>query len=146
MDIGIGGGAFVNSLFRELGPGKVYGYDVNPKGELWLRTKGLWCDPYAESCGTLTCWDVLEHIQYPELLIQSAKTLLISIPIFESKEHILASKHYKPNEHLWYFTEHGLVAWLATYGFQAVQARDDEQKIGREDIMTYVFRSTKEWT
>lgn len=38
-----------------------------------------------------------------------------------------------------YFTDHGLVAWMAGYGFRHVERSDQETRLGREDIGTYVF-------
>ena len=135
LDFGIGSGFFVRSRSN------TKGYDVNPFGVKWLREKGLWLDPYDRGADHVTCWDSLEHIQYPEGLLRKVrKTLFVSIPIFCGPEHVERSKHFKRDEHFQYFTEAGLVAWAEGLGFGLVEASGAETAMGREDILTFVFK------
>jgi hypothetical protein len=44
------------------------------------------------------------------------------------------------NEHYWYFTYDGLIEWMTAQSFSFLDAYDDEKRLGREDIYTFVFR------
>ena len=135
VDIGIGSGQFVECR----GPG-TWGYDVNPVAIRWLLERGLWWDPWFRMVPNACCWDSLEHMDRPELFVQRVMlTLLVSVPIFRDKAHALGSKHFKPGEHIWYFTREGLVRWMETWGFRLLEENRMEEELGREDIGTFVF-------
>ena len=141
LDIGIGSGAFLTAH------GNCCGYDVDPMGVTWLENTGLYVDPYDPDCdlsafGGVTFWDSLEHIEAPELLLDRITTqyVFVSIPIFRNLGHVLRSKHHKPNEHYFYFTDDGIRLFMVGQGFKFMASSNEEQVIGREDIMTYVFR------
>lgn len=135
VDVGIGGGAFVSAR-RD-----TFGYDVNPDGEQWLRRRHRWWDIYARRCESATFWDSLEHIRDMDAVVAQVRgTVFISMPIYESREHCLGSKHYKPGEHLWYFTLDGLVRWFRDRGFACRDFNEMEVACGREGIGTFVFR------
>jgi hypothetical protein len=141
LDIGIGSGTFLKQL--EV---KKAGFDINPFGVEWLNNQNLFFDPYAVSeipFDCITFWDVIEHIQEPINIFKRIKKgafLITSIPIFDSIEKVHLSKHYKPNEHLYYFTTKGFVWMMGKYGFDFIEIRSDETRIGRENILTFVFR------
>ena len=90
-------------------------------------------------------FDVLEHLRDPELVLSQIKCrwLIISVPIFESKSQALKSRHFKPREHFWYFSHKALVDLLERNGFEMIECRDDETKIGRAEIQTFVFRKKR---
>jgi hypothetical protein len=135
VDIGIGSGHFV-----EARGGETYGYDVNPYGIRWLLDRELWFDPFAKSPDVVTCWDSLEHMERPDLFVDRVRQLMfVSVPIFDGLEHVLRSKHFKPGEHLWYWTRHGFLLWMAERGFRCVEENQMERQLGREDIGTFVF-------
>lgn len=139
IDIGIGSGAFVQARAGV----ETRGYDVNPKAVAWLKERGLWGNPYTGSPRSLTCWDSLEHIPDPTKLIDRAGFyVFVSMPIFTSAEHCLASKHFRPDEHFWYFTREGLISWFKDRGFVCLKVSDLEMRLGREDILSFVFRRT----
>jgi hypothetical protein len=136
VDIGIGSGHFIES--RKV---STFGYDVNPVAIRWLLERDLWWDPYARDPDAITCWDSLEHLARPETLVRCVKNMIfISIPIFLDPDHVIRSKHYKPNEHFWYFTRDGLTEWMRRYGFSLVEENHMETNLGREDIGTFVFK------
>jgi ADP-heptose:LPS heptosyltransferase len=149
LDVGIGSGAFMRA-WEDVG-GKAYGTDVNPIAKAWLEESGQWADPYKElpaDVGCITTWDVLEHFESPgELLgrLPEGTVLCGSIPIFPDlgAEAIKASKHYRPDEHLWYATERGLTWYLADLGFVLLEINDAETQAGRESILSFAFR--KDW-
>ena len=135
VDIGIGSGQFVETR----GSG-TWGYDVNPLGIRWLLDRGLWWDPWFRATPNATTWDSLEHMDRPELLLQRVQLrLFVSIPIFRDKAHALGSKHWKPGEHVWFFTRDGLVRWMKTWGFGLLEENRMEEALGRQDIGTFVF-------
>ena len=139
-DIGIGSGEFIKQWY----PKHIYGYDINPEGVKWLKERGIYED-YFKIYRILTFWDSLEHMENPgEILeqVQEGSYIIVSIPIFEDLAKVRESKHYRPNEHFYYFTEKGLINWLKEYGFELVEKSDFEIKSGREDIYTFVFRKT----
>jgi hypothetical protein len=135
VDIGIGCGQFVQTRPA------TFGYDVNPAGIEWLRTRQRFVDPYARLVKAATFWDSLEHIRDPgALLVNVTSWAFVAIPIFRNLPHVLRSKHFRPDEHFWYFTERGFVTFMGSHGFELVERNMDETTIGREDILSYAFR------
>lgn len=141
LDIGIGSGEFISSSSL-----KVYGYDINLYGIDWLSQRGLFVNPYEsipeDVCG-FTLWDTLEHIVNPHELfakIKPGQYIFISIPVVKYIFDVKLSKHYRPNEHYYYFTIEGLIQWLKDYGFELLENNDDESKAGRDSIETFAFK------
>jgi hypothetical protein len=139
VDIGIGSGAFIERWQAE---GRTaYGYDVNPAGIKWLEERKLRIDPYRVSVPAMSLWDVLEHIpNYQPLLERVREWLFLSLPIFRDAEHVLRSKHFRPTEHCWYWTQPGLVLAMKLCGFELVTESMLETDLGREDIGTFAFQ------
>jgi len=134
LDIGIGSGSFV------LGRENTYGYDINPFATEWLIKRSLYRHPF-KGANSLTFWDSLEHIQDPRLHLSGVKEYaFISAPIYRDAEHIKVSKHFRKDEHCWYWTKDGLCTFMDAFGFELVEYNDMESQIGREDIGTFVFK------
>lgn len=136
VDIGIGAGAFVKRA-------GCCGYDVNPVARQWLRDNGRWRDPSdpATPVQALTFWDSLEHIPVPELAVANARQwVFVSMPIYKDQADCLRSPHFKPGEHLWYWTEAGLILWFRRQGFDVAEVNRDETLIGRRGILSFAFR------
>lgn len=134
VDIGIGGGKFCESA-------DAYGFDVNSDAIDWLEENGRYRNPYTTPVEAVTCWDSLEHIPDPAALLACVrKWLFVSIPIFKNADHCLQSRHYKPGEHIWYFTEEGFLLWCAEQRFELIAKTDIESRLGRDGIMTFSFR------
>jgi hypothetical protein len=149
VDIGIGSGHFIevreeraNYPLNHSGVKRItFGYDVNPHAITWLISHKLWFDPWATDPEIVTCWDSLEHLPRPhEFLARVRSMIYVSIPIFRDKEHCLTSKHFKPGEHLWYFTRTGFINYMKRLGFGLIDENQMETKLGREEIGTFVFR------
>ena len=137
VDIGVGGGRFV----REAG---CVGYDINPLAVDWLRDRGSYSDPYSADVQAVTCWDSLEHMPDPKALLRNVTDwLFASIPVASSREAWLDSPHYKPGEHIWFWSTFGFVSWCWRWGFDVVEISDIEVKLGRRDIKTFAFRRFK---
>lgn len=137
LDFGVGSGQFVRTV-----DGK--GYDVCEKAVSWLKKDGRWLSPWTDDLwGTtlVTFFDSFEHEENIDELVRkvAGRNILISIPIFRDKAHVLASKHFRRDEHYHYFTREGLIKWFLRREYQLVWEGDFESKLGREDILTFVF-------
>ena len=141
LDIGCGTGRFIAKR-----KGLSYGYDVMKKTISELKKKKRYIDPYKDIPDIITAytfWDSLEHIQVHRALFNKMFTndiIFVSMPIFDNLDNIKLSKHYRPGEHFWYFTEDGLIQYMHNYRFICLEVSDNETKAGREDIKTFVFR------
>lgn len=136
LDVGIGSGEFI-----KLRP-NTCGCDVNPVAIEWLKRNDLWSEHLDHFAG-VTMWDVLEHLQVPELYLRQINLhsyLFVSIPIFYALGAIRLSKHYRPGEHLQYYTEDGLIAWMDQHGFRVRERADFEIQAGRESILSFAFQ------
>ncbi|WP_353613948.1 methyltransferase domain-containing protein [Mangrovibacter phragmitis] len=135
VDVGIGAGQFVEARPN------TKGYDVNPAGIDWLKSRSMWADIYADRYPALTFWDSLEHIDRPDVAVEKAEQwIFVSVPIFDGAEHILRSRHYRRDEHIWYWTHEGICGWFLEQGFTLVEHNTAESELGRDGIASYAFR------
>lgn len=135
-DVGIGSGEFVEAA-------RCWGYDVNPAAIKWLNDERRYGDPYQERFESLSFWDVLEHIDDPQPILEATDHVFVSLPIHQSLESCLTSKHLKPNEHIWQFTDRGFCNFMKLFGFSLVDKGDGETRAGREAIQTYYFNRSR---
>lgn len=131
-DVGIGSGQFIKHVGAK-------GFDINPWARDWLEKNDLIGDPYVEKFSALTFWDVLEHFDNPALILSHTDKVFMSLPIHENFKACLASKHLKPNEHIWHFTDSGVKFFMKYHGFNCIEQDDGETRAGRESIMSYYF-------
>lgn len=135
LDVGIGSGEFIKKRPN------TFGYDINPKAIAWLKETMRWAE--FATFDAFTFWDVLEHVETPDdyfRRIHPGAYLFTSLPIFDDLTRIRASKHYRPDEHLYYFTEDGFVDWMAKHRFKLLERADFETSAGREAILSFAFR------
>lgn len=143
LDVGIGSGAFMLAIQKIWHDRVIKGFDVNEAAGNWLMARMQFHDPAIladNSFPLLTFWDSLEHIPAPAATLRKAFGVAMSIPIFRDKAHALSSKHFRPDEHLWYWTERGLIDWMGRQGFKCLATSTVESELGREDIMSFAFR------
>lgn len=136
LDVGIGSGEFIQSRPA------TFGYDVNQVAINWLLEKGLYRDDFSQFSG-FTFWDVIEHIRDPDqyfMNIWRGSWIFTSIPVFDDLTRIRESKHYKPGEHLYYFTIRGFIEWMSKHCFKGVGTSTFEMAAGREGIQSFAFR------
>lgn len=139
IDVGIGCGAFVTEMRARGWP--AFGYDINPAGIDWLRSRDWYANPYLAGASVLTFWDSLEHIPDVAHLLQRTTIVLCSLPIVPGDGPPAREwKHYRPDEHCWYFTHSGFLRWMQQRGFVCLEHSTIEAELGREDIGTYAFR------
>ena len=146
LDIGCGTGRFIKEYFKQNNNLEVYGYDVLDKTVEWLKKNDIYIDVYNDFLNNLyafTFWDSLEHIPNPSILLKKFNVnsyVFVSIPIFKDITKVEKSKHFRPREHLYYFTDKGIKKYFEFYGYTFKDKRDFEIKAGRENIYTYVFK------
>jgi len=90
----------------------------------------------------VTCfWDVLEHIpdfSVIEPILRISNNIAVSLPISPG-EIDLNWKHYKPGEHLHYFTHETLDVLFKRYGFNKLIDGTPECP-PREDIWSFIYK------
>lgn len=132
LDIGVGSGVFIRDLPNS------YGFDINPAAIEYLKSIDKYREPFPVDM--MTFWDSLEHIHEPAELFELVKKyVIVSTPIYEDLDHVYKSKHFRPDEHCWYFTIHGMLTFMQCYGFKCIEYNRIESDLGREDIGTFVF-------
>ena len=136
LDVGVGSGQFVKARPN------TWGYDINPVAIKMLSKAGLYADMNRRTFPAYSFFDSFEHIKSHELFLKglpSRTKLFLSIPTFTDIQHVFRSKHYRPDEHYWYFTAVGLMRYLSRFGFSCLEVDDFEIRLGREDILTFAF-------
>lgn len=143
LDIGVGSGEFIKKSSR-----RVFGYDINNFAIDWLKANNIFLDPYTYIPNEIDCitfFDSIEHIINPTKLLKriiSGTYVIISIPIFENLIELKSNKHFRPNEHFYYFSKKGFISFMRDNSFAFVLVTDEESKSGRQDICTFVFQKT----
>ena len=136
VDIGIGSGEFIKKRGAN-----TFGFDINPVAGDWLRANGLWRGDFS-GFKAFTFWDVIEHVEDPHLYFQSMQEgsyLFTCLPIVGDIEKIRGWKHYRPGEHLYYWTKLGFINWMALHRFRLLETNDLETEAGRENIVSFAF-------
>ena len=105
-----------------------------------LHKERLFLNPHVEDVDCATFWDSLEHIQDIAGLLSHVKQFaFVSIPIFRDLAHARNSKHFRPDEHCWYYTDDGFKRFMYAHGFTVIGQSTFETDLGREDIGTYTL-------
>ena len=143
LDVGIGSGQMIKmAKKRKI---MLYGYDINPVGVNWLKEHGKFYD-ISRSLKELTgiCFfDSLEHIPNPGAILKKLNYwtyVFMSIPIIKDFNKLREWKHYRPDEHYYYFTQEGLFEYMEAHNCVYIAKSDCEIKAGRDDIYTYIWR------
>ena len=136
LDYGCASGAFHRSGNNGF---ECYGFDINP-------SCGFTEMP-SEAIDILTLWDVIEHLPAPIWVIKEWKPefIFIATPNIDAAPNdIKAWKHYRPDEHLYYFNLKGLSAMLMALGYEILEHNFDEGALRDskcpEAILTVVAR------
>lgn len=136
LDTGIGSGEFIKSRPN------TFGRDVNRKAVAWLKAENKLATDSTQF-GAFTYWDVLEHIDVPNNHFRRMPDgcfLFTCLPIFDDLNRVRESRHYKPGEHLYYWTERGFIDWMAFYRFRLLDRQVFEVDAGRDSILTFAFK------
>ena len=136
VDVGIGCGSFVD--YRD--NFETWGYDINPAAVAWLHQHDLYWNPRIDPCDAVSMWDVLEHMpDFPELLANVRQWAFLAVPLFQTVDHVLQSRHFRPDEHCWYFTKDGLIEVMDELGWRLVEMTGIETMLGRDQIFSFAF-------
>lgn len=141
LDLGAGTGAFVREA-RAAGY-EAYGFEVIPEAADVLRADQLGSDGNTSSADAVTAWDSLEHMDDAGGRLNDMKKgalLFASIPVFDDLRRVRESKHYRPGEHLYYWTAAGFIKWAALRGFRHLETSPHETEAGREAIGAFAFK------
>jgi len=138
LDVGCAAGTFVRRRNVEGYP--TFGWDVKPTAACEILGANRVFSPYLGPVASISFWDVLEHIKDPSIVLESAmRYVFATIPVYTGLEHARDSKHFWPEEHYHYWTEQSFHLYMRTQGFELLEKTDQENVIGREEVMTYVF-------
>jgi hypothetical protein len=135
LDVGVGSGEFIRNRSN------TFGFDVNRHAVEWLKREGRYADNIP-AFKAFTFWDVIEHVEDPEPYFRAMPPgahVFTSLPIFADLGRIRESRHYRPGEHLYYWTEPGFVDWMAMHGFALLDRQDYETAAGRDSILSFAF-------
>jgi hypothetical protein len=136
LDVGIGSGEFIKKRLD------TFGFDINPKAVEWLKQRGQFRNNFYDFYA-FTFWDVIEHLEDPAReyfdKIADGSYLFTALPIFMDLGAIRRSKHYRPGEHLYYWTHAGFINFMAHHRFRMIEANDLETWAGRESITSFAF-------
>ncbi len=121
---------------------RLFGTDVNPKGVEWLKKNQMLLPPTLKA-NILTFWDTFEHIPNVDDIIREndPEWIFVCMPVYLNEDHVFRSKHYRPGEHCWYFTEEGFREVMLQRGYRLYEMNCSEVVWGlREDILSFAFR------
>lgn len=143
LDIGYGDGAFIRAARRA--GFEAFGYDV---------ASGASDVPTVESLSgawdIVTCFDSLEHFDNPSSVFMVRPSLFLvtipNLPTGVSDEGLKAWRHYKPDEHLHYFTRYSIRRLFHRHGYALGESAPVEDLIRKApegqrgaNTMTYIF-------
>lgn len=143
LDYGCGSGSFVKAA-RKAGY-TAYGYDINDFTADLRPPEGLRPD-------IITAWDSFEHLTDEQQIdffkiAESAKLIVLSVPDFDTPkkdESLEKWRHYRPKEHLHYYTLEALYFRFRREGFifyLSSHAEDEVRKAPwKNNILTAVFK------
>lgn len=96
---------------------------------------------------TLLIFDVLEHLIDLRNILRSIpfKQLITTIPIvpdeiFKDFSKLKTWKHYKPDEHIWYFTKLGFEEMIESCGWYIFEMTENCECPPRSDVFSYCLR------
>lgn len=139
LDVGAGSGAFVRAAASW--GFDACGFDVIPEVADQLRAGGVYVEDLS-AFDAVTLWDSIEHMEDPGRPlhdIRKGSFLFVSVPVFDDLRAIRASKHYRPGEHLFYWTAQGFINWVALHGFRLLEQSTHETDAGRDSIGAFAF-------
>jgi len=129
LDYGSGVGWF--RAWRPKGV-EVFSYDIGefPQTGIPLRIYDVAC-----------FWDVFEHIldmREVEPMLALSKNLALTLPMKPEDKEFDRWKHFKPGEHLHYYTPETLTALFKRYGFMLKETGTPECP-PREDVVSFLY-------
>lgn len=140
LDYGAGACGFIYAL--QAHHFKVKGFDVIPQAVSILQMQSLYSEDIGLPYG-VCFWDVLEHLKDPSEPLRKLRPgamAFISIPVFPNLFMVRSSKHYRPNEHLYYWRPDGFIGYVKSLGFNFIETSPHEIHAGRDDVLAFAFQ------
>ena len=124
--------------FRAYRPSKVEvdTYDIGPYPQTGIKHNF-----YSVVC----FWDVLEHLpSIKEIahILTMADFIALSVPIKPNKQPLRSWKHFKPGEHLHYFSESDLNDIFGEYSFRCL-IKGYPECPPRQDILSVIYQRVR---
>lgn len=144
LDYGAGVGAFISVMADKCGD--LFWAEVNEfmRGDLafhYLDFREY--RPGEDKPDAVTFWDVFEHLSDPWAVLEEtgANTAFVTIPYIDEFDEPKNSKHYKPNEHQWYWTRVGFMLDAKAHGWVAEIHSDnpEERTFRREKVASFLL-------
>jgi len=137
LDIGIGAGTFVEHM-------DCFGFDINKRSQEWLIKQGKLRVP-AFPAGfplAMTFWNSIQCIPDPTVMIIQSEPdfIFASLPVFDTPENVVSSKHYKPGENIWYWTIKGFRNFMDDLHYEQIERNCHEEFLGFDGTATFVFK------
>lgn len=143
LDIGYGNGEFIRQALKA--GYQAFGYDTHSDATdlpVVKDTSGRW--------DIVTFFDSWEHIEDIGFIDQIDAGLFVvtvpNLPPLADEAFIRIWKHYKPNEHLHYFTRDSILRFLSRHGYTLLDVSDIEDVIRKpsggpfSNTLTYTFK------
>ena len=143
LDVGCGTGSFIKELNR-LSQIQTEGIDVCEYAIQWLHQNDLM--PSRSEYNILTFWNSFQEIENNIAVIENyhPQFVAMSLPIFQDKENIVRSRHFKPEEVCWYYTLDGLYNTMKEIGYSLLSAnKDEDMKCDQIGIHSFIFTLNK---
>ena len=139
LDYGAGTGDFMRAASADF---RMSGFEIIPA----MREKLIAEKKYAETARgfqAVTFWDVLEHLETPAIALRRVERdalVFCSLPCFVDLNEIRKSRHYRPGEHLYYWTVEGFIEWMDRRGFRILETSRHEMMAGRDSVVAFAFK------
>lgn len=128
LDFGCGSDSFADAKPKDVA---VFSYDPYYKKDFSFLNVEL---------DTTTFWDSFEHLTRLEIVpLLNSRQIILSIPILRKDVDIFCWKHFRPGEHIWYFSEDALINLFKKWGYILKCCDTFETVMGRDDIKSYCF-------
>lgn len=118
------------------------GWDVNPASPFHNHLPDGHYD-------ILTLWDVIEHLQAPlsPVLDYAPEYVFVCSPNADNTtvEWFDKWKHYKPTEHIHYYTPKTLAMSMASIGYKLLETNFDEGRLRDPDNPCAIFTGVYRW-
>jgi len=129
LDFGCGSASFAKQSPKNI---RCYSYDPFFKKDYTFLER--------PEFDVVTFWDSLEHMTRIQLVpLLNAKEVCLSVPITDDVHNIISWKHFRPGEHVWYFSDEALKKLFQRWEYAFIERDDFEVRLGRDSILSYRF-------
>jgi len=138
LDVGCGNGSFLQACIGKINT--LYGFDVV---NTMLPDSIIKVYEFVEA-SVYTFWDSLEHI-WDISFLENLPTRMVAVSVPWYYGEFKNWRHYKPDEHIRYFTLDALTNMFEHYGWTLLNYGDVEDVVrepinGNPNILTAIFR------